>query len=184
MAPRTVLDEMLEGPPKEAAKMQATTKFRVTALVFAIVGFLLAPQTPLGVAIWGPMAEEGPAPTGAQLGLLMGVGIVQSIAFGLGIAVLAWGLPAFQRLFAGRARVAQLAVAWSLASWVPHGALHMTTGASLDKLIAIEYVFHVTLVLAGAALAYAVWKTATEQVQAQPAAVPRATATLTVVRRS
>jgi hypothetical protein len=182
--PRSIVDELLDGPALEATKMQATTKFRVTVLVFAIVGFMLAPQTPLGAVIWGPAVAEGAPPTGTQLGLLLGVEVVQSVAFGLGIAVLTWGLPAFERLFAGRARITQLAVAWGLASWVPHGALHMTAGANLDKLIVIEYAFHVTLVLAGAALAYAVWRTAEERASPAPAAVPRPSATLTMVRRA
>jgi len=44
---------------------------------------------------------------------------------------------------------------WLLGNWWVHDALHITTGMNPTALLWIEYGFHVTLIIAGAALAYA-----------------------------
>lgn len=167
--------------------MQTKTKVAGTVLVFAIVGFMLNPGTPVGEALWGPMAETGgPGPTAAQFALLMGVTLVQALAFGAGLAFLLFGFGAIRRIFAteGQARAAQLSIAWSLASWVPHSALHMTAGADLGKLVAIEVLFHVTLILAAAALGWTLVRAAQwTPPRSAAGTVPRASAMLTVVRR-
>ena len=47
-----------------------------------------------------------------------------------------------------------LSIAWLLFSWWPHDSLHVANGINLSGLLVIEYVFHVTLMVAGAILAY------------------------------
>jgi hypothetical protein len=49
---------------------------------------------------------------------------------------------------------AYLAIGWFLVNWWPHDSLHQHVGLELGGLLAIEYAFHVTLMIAGAALAY------------------------------
>jgi hypothetical protein len=131
-------------------------KVIATVVVFTVLGFLLSPQAPLGAAIWGAPPAGGEDPTGAQIGLLMFVALVESIAFGLGVAFLVFAFPALVRALdpGAPARIAHLAIAWGLVSWVPHSALHQTNGDNMARLIVIEYAFHVTLIVAAAALAW------------------------------
>jgi hypothetical protein len=42
-----------------------------------------------------------------------------------------------------------VAIGWLLVNWLPHDSLHNHIGPSLDKLLAVEYGFHVTLMIAG-----------------------------------
>lgn len=161
--------------------MNLKTKVVATVLVFTIVGFLLNPQTPLGSAVFGPVAQEpgeGPPPAWA-IPALIGVGLVQSIAFGAGFAFLFFGRRFLARLGGpqGLATASWLAVSWSLVSWVPHSAMHMTAGNDLGKLVVVEYLFHITLILGGALLAlYLVRAAEARTVQASRFPVPVAQA--------
>lgn len=131
--------------------MNSKTKTVLTVVAFTVLGFLLNPNAPLGAVVFGaPPSDGAEEPTGAQIGLLMAVGLVESIAFGLGAALLLLGGALVRRLAAVGipARAAWLATVWGLMSWVPHTALHMTAGDDMARLIAIEYGFHVTLVVA------------------------------------
>jgi len=47
-----------------------------------------------------------------------------------------------------------VSIAWFLLSWWPHDNLHLHNGLNLQGLLFIEYGFHVTLMLAGAVLAF------------------------------
>jgi hypothetical protein len=167
--------------------MSTKAKIGWTVLAFTIAGFLLNPNTPLGAAVWGHAEGDGSiAPTPMQLALLMGVVFVQSLGFGIGGAFLLYGFATARRLFprGNQARIAHLAVSWGLLSWVPHSALHETAGANFDKLVAIEYSFHVTLVLAAAALAWLMMRAAgtfAPAIGERAPASPQARAT--VVRR-
>lgn len=140
--------------------MQRKTQAIIVAVVFTAVGFLLQSNAPIGAMIWPPNAEN-PEPTGAQLPLLMTLGVVSAIAFGLSIAFLAYGWPAVRARFPeskGLAVAVFLSVFWFLFNWVPHESLHIANGMDLGGLIAIEYGFHVTLIAAGAIIAYALVK--------------------------
>jgi hypothetical protein len=130
------------------------------ALTAAFLAFLLAPQAPLGRMVWPATVELNPAPTSPQLGLFMVLGLITAIAFGLGITFLLYGRAATLRAVGpGRPRLAaaaHLAVFWVLANWWVHDGLHMVAGMHAGRLLAIEYAFHVTLMGAGAVLAFAV----------------------------
>lgn len=51
-------------------------------------------------------------------------------------------------------RAAHISIAWLLFNWWPHDSLHIFNGMNLGGLLAIEYGFHITLMIAGAVLAY------------------------------
>jgi len=161
--------------------MTTKARFAVTVLVFAIVGVMLDPHTPLGTAIWGPMPEDGPAPSGPAMALFLGVLLVQAAAFGVGAGLLLFGFPAILRLLRDRARArgVHLALVWSLMSWVPHAAMHETAGPDLGKLLATEYIFHVTLILGAAGIAWSLVRGA--QAHPDEPAPARAVAPFTVV---
>lgn len=131
------------------------TKWVVPTLVFSVLSLLASPNAPLG-GFWGGQAE-GAAPTGIMRVLFVILAMIQSIAFGFGISFLLFGFPrARTKVQAYRAwtQAAHLAIAWSLISWWPHSSLHQTLRAGdLSGLLAIEYGFHGTLILAGLILA-------------------------------
>lgn len=125
-------------------------------VVGSIVGFMLDANAPVGKAIWGE-APAGPQPSGGELPLLMAVSLIQAVGFGLGVAFLAFGWPLLSRAGGspGWAMAAFVAIAWGLVSWVPHSAMHVTNAHDdFARLILIEYVFHVTLVVAAAVTAW------------------------------
>ncbi len=135
---------------------KTATVVLVTVLV-AIPAFLLAPAAPLGPAIWPAPVQLTPPPTPAQVKLFQVLGVFEALSLGLGVSFLILGWPAMQRA-AGpsrrRAFVMYLGVAWLLANWWLHDGFHMVAGLNPGGLLWIEYGFHVTLILAGAALAY------------------------------
>lgn len=137
--------------------MQSRYKVASVAVAFAILGFMLGPQAPLGAMIWpqnAHMLEAFGTPSGGTLAALMAYGVVSSIAFGLGVAFLAFGYAAVARapVGPGLARWAHLAITWILVSWVPHDSLHQSIG-SIAALAGLEWGFHFTLIVSGLVLA-------------------------------
>jgi hypothetical protein len=135
-----------------------TRPFALITVTGGVLAFLLSPQAPIGQQIWPPTVELNPPPIGAQLGLFMLLGVIESLAFGAGVAFLLLGRQPLRRLFGpqrtGLAAATHLAVFWLLWSWWLHDGLHMVAGLHAGRLLAIEYAFHVTLILAGVILAY------------------------------
>lgn len=135
--------------------MTPRTKALTITILATLLGILLAADAPLGRLLW-PAHPVGPenTPSQAQLVGFIAVYAWQSLAFGVGIAFLALGYPRVLRLTGtpGLARAAHLAIAWTLINWVPHVNLHMHFGEAPAGLLAIEWVFHATLVVAGGVL--------------------------------
>ena len=123
----------------------------IVALVVAAGSFALSR------VLW-PDLPDMPMPTGAQLPYLMGVGIFESLAFGVGVSFLIFGW----NFLKGKSMMewlAFLSTAWLLVSWWPHDNLHRTTAmGDYWGLIRLEWGFHVTLVIAGAIVAWHLWK--------------------------
>ena len=130
-------------------------KWLVVTLVLAVIAFLASPNGPLG-GFWRPSADF-PQPTDAQLPLFILLNVAEALAFGLGISFLIFGYPLVQTILPasnGLTLGAHLSIAWLLFSWWPHDSLHVANGLNLSGLLAIEYGFHVTLMVAGVILAY------------------------------
>lgn len=158
----------------DAERMETRTKALLVALPVAVLGFMLGSNAPLGALIWPP-APGGHAPTGLQLPLLMIVAVIEALAFGAGAAFLVFGLPLVKRAPVSNrvAWAAYLAAGWGLVSWVPHTAMHISNPAdAIGRLVAIEYIFHVTLVLSAAALATFFVKVAQASASVRVAAQP------------
>lgn len=122
----------------------------IIVLVVTVPAFILGP------IIWPPPAN--PTPVGAQLPLLILLGLFESLALGIGIAFAAFG----NRLVAGRDSLTKAAfwsTVWVLVNWWPHDGFHRVNGENLQGIIYIEYAFHVTLIIAGAVLAKYFWRT-------------------------
>lgn len=128
-------------------------KWMAVTLVLAIIAFLTSPNGPLG-AFWRP-SPDFPEPTDAQLPLFIVLNATEALAFGFGMAFLIFGYPLAQTMWPapkGLRRAAYLSLAWLLISWWPHDSLHITNGTNMSGLLAIEYGFHVTVMLAGVIL--------------------------------
>jgi hypothetical protein len=127
-------------------------------LVLGVAAFLTSPNGPLGGFWHSHAGSHNPAETasGVQMLLFVLLTVIQSLAFGLGAAFLIFGWSYVKSVAArGLALPLYLAVAWSLISWWPHTNLHQVFGAeNLNSLLAIEYGFHVTLILGGMVVAY------------------------------
>jgi hypothetical protein len=130
-------------------------KVAAVTVVVGVVAFLASPEAPLG-GFWGAPAEVGPEPTGFQTLLFILIGLLQSFVFGLGIAFVIFGyrLISAAPVSEGLALATYLSIAWSLINWWPHSNFHQTASGDINSLLAIEYGFHVTSILAGLIIAY------------------------------
>jgi len=131
------------------------TKFGLVTVVLAAFAFILSPNGPLG-SFWSPDPHM-PTPTAGQLPLFILLNVAEVVTFGIGLAFLTFGLPIMRAVAPaskGLTRAAQISIAWLLFSWWPHDSLHVHNGMALGGLLVIEYVFHVTLMIAGVILAW------------------------------
>lgn len=136
-----------------------TTKTKWIAVIMAgfIAAGLLGAQGPLG-GFWGAETTD-PEPSGGALAGLIGAGVIEGIAFGVGLAWLAFGREMLQTND-GQATATYLAVAWALVSWAPHTSFHQSIADDdYGGLAAIELGFHVTLVIGALIIASFVWRT-------------------------
>lgn len=127
-------------------------RFAAVALGATVLAALAGPRGPLG-AFWTP-APDTPHAHGALLAGFVAEGLVEALAFGLGLAVLLLARPWFTVRLAdrGRATTAWLATAWLLASWWPHAALHQHIGLDPAAVLPIEWVFHTGSIVAAVLL--------------------------------
>jgi hypothetical protein len=130
-------------------------------LTAALVGAVIGPKGPLG-GFWAP-AHEAARPHGTLLARFIAEGIVENLAFGVGVSILLLGRRWFTARIATtrRATTAWLASAWLFASWMPHAALHLHIGMRPAQLLPIEWIFHVGAIAAIAALLWAAVSTGT-----------------------
>lgn len=119
-------------------------KLIIGAVVIGLVALLL------GHVIWPPH-PGGPTPSVIQIALLLILDAVQSLLFGLGVALLIWGWPLFKNLPLQKAPAKTwtfISVVWLLVSWWPHIGFHVSAGEDLWSIIGIDYAFHFTVIAA------------------------------------
>ena len=119
-----------------------------------IILVVTIPAFVLGPVIWPPLGME---PTPGQIPFFMVVSLFEALALGLGVTFLLLGLPVVRRVAPDlqlRAWLLYLSIGWALISWWPHGRLHASNGDNMQRLLYIEYAFHVTLVISAAIAAY------------------------------
>ena len=140
-------------------------------LVVAAAAFLAT------FAIW-PNSPAAPQPPPGLLPFFAALSIIECLAFGLGVTFLIFGGASLARFGQGRrlTLLAYISATWLLVNWWPHDNLHRVTGLEWMGLLKIEYGFHVTLMIAGAVVAYFFWKvvTATQSPETRPGASARA----------
>jgi hypothetical protein len=118
---------------------------RVTAV--AIVATVAAFAS--SMELWPPPASF--APPASLLPFFLGLGVAESLAFGLGVAFLVFGWRLVRRTGVGplTAWGGYLGIGWSLVNWWAHDGFHRVTGLNFSGLVRIEYAFHLTLILGG-----------------------------------
>lgn len=116
--------------------------------VFAALAFSLT------FVIW-PHPADAPVPPAGLMPVFIGLGIVDALAFGVGVAFLIFGFPVLARI-GGTGPLtwaAYLGIGWSLVSWWPHLNMHRVNGASFEGLLTIDIIFHLPLIAAMVILA-------------------------------
>lgn len=153
--------------------MSTRNKWIIVIVAGTIVGILFGPNGPLG-GFWG--AEDNATdPTGGALAALIVASIVESIAFGVGLAWIAFGWPMVRRISRPLAAPAFVAIAWALVSWAPHSAFHQSIAeGNWNGLAAVEWGFHVTLVIGAFVVAAFVWQALRGAEAPAPSVVPAA----------
>lgn len=127
------------------------TKVVALTVVLTVLAFLAGVGAPLG-SFWGSRPAGEGEPTGGQIPLFLLMAIIEAVAFGLGVSFLFFGsglVRAAGGASQGLARAAHLAISWGLISWWPHSNLHQVNRpGDFAGLLAIEYGFHATLIVA------------------------------------
>lgn len=137
--------------------MSTRTKWIAVIVAGTIVAIIFGANGPLG-GFWG-VEDSGTDPSGGALAALIFAAIVEAIAFGVGLAWIAFGWPIVSRVNRPLAVPAFAAIAWGLVSWTPHSAFHQSTAeGNYAGLAAIEWGFHVTLVVGAFFVAAFVWQ--------------------------
>jgi hypothetical protein len=122
--------------------------------VAAVIAVAAAAAFASSLVLWP--APPGSAPPPSLMPFFAGLGIVEAVAFGLGVAFLIFGYRLVEQT--GVAPLAAwggyLGIAWSLVNWWAHDGFHRVTGLNYEGLIRIEYGFHFTLIVGAAFTAY------------------------------
>ena len=129
--------------------MQTKWKVLLITLVVGLPAFLLGPM------LWPP--SGGMAPTPGQLPFFIAISAVEALAFGIGIAFLIYGwkmVKMVQKDAKVQGWLLCIAIAWGLISWWPHDNMHISNGENMQRLLYIEYGFHLTLVVCAFIVAY------------------------------
>ena len=122
----------------------------VLTLLIAIPAMILGP------ILWPP-DMSGMPPTPGQIPFLIFEQFFEAVSLGLGVSFLIFGLPIVRQASPNlrlRAWLMYLSIGWALISWWPHGNLHVSNGDNMQRLLYIEYGFHVTLIISAAVVAY------------------------------
>ena len=118
-------------------------------LVIILTVIISMPAFIGGHLIWPP--APGVMPTPEQLPFYVFLSIVESLLFGFGISFLFLALPYIRnapKVKKARTIWAFISLEWLLLSWWPHDNLHMHIGLDLERLLGIEYGFHLTIMIA------------------------------------
>ncbi|MCI0441152.1 MAG: hypothetical protein L0177_18775 [Chloroflexi bacterium] len=137
--------------------MNTSFKMAIVTVVLGAVFFLTAPNGPLG-GFWG--TAPGPEPSGVQVPLFMLLGLIEALVSAFGVAFYLFGYPVVSAISVaprGLTRATHISISWSLFSWWSHGSLHIVNGVDPGGLLAIDYGYHVTLIVAALIIASFFW---------------------------
>jgi hypothetical protein len=135
--------------------MRTSLKFALITVAAGVPAFFL---TPILFPTNPKIAPPGPE----LIPYFLTLAVIESLFFGIGVAFLALGFPMMRRV-ASISGVspwpAYLAIGYLTASWWPHLGMHGVAGMDFDKLILVDYGFHVPYILAAGAVAHFFFRT-------------------------
>lgn len=125
------------------------SKFTAGVIAIAVVSI------PASLLLFRPALPGGFALPVAVLPFVLGLKILEGLALGTGLGFLFFGYPLLRRARQSRMLtvLAYLSIAWYLVNWWPHDNLHLINGSNLWGLLAIEFGFHFTMMVAAGVLA-------------------------------
>jgi hypothetical protein len=133
------------------SKLSLRWRFAIIAIVIGTVSI------PISLALFKPNLPGGASVPTPALVFLLGLKIFEGLALGTGVAFLILGYPLVMRARRSRTLtlLAYFAISWYLINWWPHDNLHLVNGIyNLWGLLAIEYAFHFTMMVAAVVLAF------------------------------
>ena len=135
--------------------MRTSVKFGLITVGAGLPAFLLTP------ILFPPNPAVGMPPASLIPSFII-LSVVESLFFGIGIAFLALGLPLMRRV-ANVSGVSPwpsfFAIGYLTASWWPHLGMHAVAGMDFDKLILVDYGFHLPYILAAGVVAHFFFRT-------------------------
>jgi hypothetical protein len=119
-----------------------------------------------------PPNPKIPPPAESLLPYFLAMGIVEAIFFGVGVAFLALGFPMMRRVATVSGISpwpAYLSIGYLTASWWPHLGMHAVAGVDAEKLLLVDYGFHLPYIVAASVVAYFFFRTLQATAKAAPA---------------
>jgi hypothetical protein len=135
--------------------MRAAIMFKLITLGAGVPAFFLTP-------IVFPPSPSGAQPGPELVPFILVLNAAESLFFGVGVAFLVLGFPMMQRV----ARITDaspwtpyLAIGYLTTSWWPHMRLHAVASPLLEKLLIVDFMFHLPHIVAAASLATFLFRT-------------------------
>jgi len=137
-------------------------------LIIGAAAFLAGPK------LW-PMSPSVPQPPANLLPFYIALAAIEALAFGFAVAFALFGWSAVRQLPLGAPWLNKLlfvSLCWFTGNWWMHDNLHMHVALDMNRLLYIEYGFHLSMLACVLILAVGFLRLAT-QAAAKPAASPK-----------
>jgi hypothetical protein len=129
--------------------VRKTWQIVLCTVVIGVAAFATGPM------IW-PMSHDAPPPPQQLLPAYIAISAIEALAFGFAVAFAVFGWPAIRDLRLGAPwlnRLLFITLIWFIGNWWMHDNLHMHVALDMNRLVYIEYVFHLSLLACGVTLA-------------------------------
>ncbi len=124
-----------------------------------------------GPKIW-PASHDVHMPPPNLLPGYIAISAVEALAFGFAVAFAVFGWPAIRDLHLGARwlnRILFVTLTWFMGNWWIHDNLHMHIGLDMNRLLYIEFVFHMSMLACGVTLALSWMRLASHAAAGKPA---------------
>ena len=128
--------------------MSKSWQISLLTVVIGAAAFFTGPK------IW-PMGHEVPMPPPNLLPGYIAISAVEALAFGFAVAFAVFGWSAIRDLRLGARwlnRLLFVTLFWFMGNWWFHDNLHMHIGLDMNRLIYIEFAFHMSMLACGVTL--------------------------------
>jgi hypothetical protein len=129
--------------------VRKTWQIVLLTVVVGVAAFITGPM------IW-PMGHEVPTPPPNLLPAYIAISAIEALAFGFAVAFAVFGWSAIRDLRLGAPwlnRLLFVTLIWFMGNWWMHDNLHMHIALDMNRLLYIEYFFHMSMLACGITLA-------------------------------